>query len=297
MGYREDDRNPRRHVHRLGRAHRHGRRRRAARRRLSSGRRRALSRHHELRPLRQVAALRGPLRRPVAQHVRGAPGRAGGLDQPIRQLGGGRSGEMGAGRLRHRARRLARRRPFARHVGHLVAARGQGLPRLHRMGRRAAVVERQGRTQRHLLLRHEPVADGGAAAAASRRHLRLGGRRRLLPRPHLPRRHLLSVAPPLVSLAGAARAARPRRQRPAQQHDRRMGVGPGDLDRRGTRQLAPRLGGGGLPQQARHRQILDRAHAGLVEGHGAAVVGGELGRPGPASARQFRRFRARRVRK
>src|SRR5262249_49928614 len=35
-----------------------------------------------------------------------------------------------------------------------------------RVGRHAALVERQGRAQRHFLLRHQPVARGDAAAAA-----------------------------------------------------------------------------------------------------------------------------------
>src|SRR5581483_3635873 len=37
------------------------------------------------------------------------------------------------------------------------------------------------------------------------------------------------------------------------------------------------------------------AHAGLVQGEGAAVLRGQLGRPGSASARQLRGLRPRRV--
>ena len=62
---------------------------------------------------------------------------------------------------------------------------------LRRLGRRAALVERQGRPQRHLLLRREPVAGGRAAAQAPRRHLHLGRRRRFLSRHGASRRHLL----------------------------------------------------------------------------------------------------------
>ena len=61
-------------------------------------------------------------------------------------------------RLRLRARRFARLRLLARLDRSFLAARDQGLLRLHRMGRRAALVERQGRPQRHFLLRHQPVA-------------------------------------------------------------------------------------------------------------------------------------------
>ena len=68
-----------------------------------------------------------------------------GLDQQVPELGGVRPGEMGAGRLRVRARRLARLRPLARLRRALVAARGEGFRAVHRVGRDAEVVERQGR--------------------------------------------------------------------------------------------------------------------------------------------------------
>ena len=84
----------------------------------------------------------------------------------------------------------------------------QDLAHLRRMGGRAAVVERQGRAQRHLLLREEPVAGGGAAAQAPRRHLHLGGRRRLLPRHGAPRRHLLQrLHPGLVARRRSTRCS------------------------------------------------------------------------------------------
>ena len=116
-------------------------------------------------------------------------------------------GEMGAGRLRRDPRRQPRRRPLARRDRHLVAARGAGPGAMRRMGRRAAVVERQGRAQRHLLLRREPVAGRGAAAQAPRRDLPVGGRRRLLPRHGAPRRHLLHLLEELVALAGLSRCS------------------------------------------------------------------------------------------
>ena len=71
---------------------------------------------------------------------RAASGRPRRLHQQVPELGGGRSGEVGAGRLRLRPRGLARRRPLAGLHRPLVGARGEGLLPLHRVGRRAAVV-------------------------------------------------------------------------------------------------------------------------------------------------------------
>ena len=58
----------------------------------------------------------------------------------------------------------------------------QGFLRLHRVGCGAAMEQRQGRTERHLLLRDEPMVGRLAATAASGGDLRLGGCRRLLSR-------------------------------------------------------------------------------------------------------------------
>ena len=80
-----------------------------------------------------------------------------------------------------------------------------------------------------------------------------------------------------------------------QPHDRRLGVGAAGADRRGARRQPPQFLRGLPRAEARHRRVLAVAHAGLVEGQGAAVLGGELGRPGPASARQLRGLRPRRL--
>ena len=104
----------------------------------------------------------------------------------------------------------------------------QGPARLHRMGRHAAVVERQGRPQRHLVLRHQPVVRRAAAAAASRRHVRVGGRVRLLPREHPSRRHPLHLRADRERFRRLADPARHGRTRPPQPGHRRTGVGSGD---------------------------------------------------------------------
>src|SRR5262249_13099872 len=155
---RTSRRGARRYAHRLGRPDHDGRRPRAARRRLSSGQGRPLSGDPELRPLCKGPCFPGRLSERLAAHGRRAPRRHRRIEQPLPELGGGRSREMGAARLRLPARRLAGRRGLARLYQSFFAAGNEGFLRLHRMGRRAAVVKRQGRTQRHLLLRHQSVA-------------------------------------------------------------------------------------------------------------------------------------------
>ena len=158
------------------------------------------------------------------------------LDQQVPELGSGRSGEMGAARLCLRARRFTRRRLLAWLHRSFLAARNQGFLRLHRMGGRAALVERQGRPQRHLLLRHQPVARRVAAAAASRRHVRVGRLGRLVPRHDASRRHSLDLLGELVRHAGEDRAIRRRRARRPQPRHRRTGVRAGDAVGGGTAQ-------------------------------------------------------------
>ena len=91
------------------------------------------------------------------------------------------------------------------------------------------------------------------------------------------------------------RAERPRRARLQEPHHRRLGVRAGDAHRRGARREPPQLLRGLPRAQARHRRVLAVAHAGLVEGEDAAALGRELGRAGPAPARQFRGLRPRRL--
>jgi len=76
-------------------------------------------------------------------------------------------------RLCDRARRFARRRALARLPVPQQCARDARRPPLYRMGGGAEVVQRQDRHERHLVLREQPVARRGDAAAAPRRDLRL----------------------------------------------------------------------------------------------------------------------------
>ena len=228
-------RSARRHVHRLGRADRDGRRPCAARRRFPTGEGWEISRDPQLWPLCQGARVPGRLSERMAAHGDQPSRRHRRLQQQVPELGGGRPGEMGAARLCLRARRLARLRLLARVYRPLVAARDQGFLRLHRMGRRAALVEWQGRAQRHLLLRHQPVARGHAATAASRRPVHLGRLRRLLPRTDAPRRHPLHVPGELVRHAGEDRAIWRGRAWQAQPRARRAGLRAGNPERDGAR--------------------------------------------------------------
>ena len=193
--------------------------------------------HPDLRPLRQEPRLPGRLSERLEAHGGKTSRRHRRLQQPLPELGSGRPGEMGAARLRLRARRFARRRLLARLHRSFLAARDQGFLRLHRMGGRAALVDRQSRPQRHFLLRHEPVARRLVAAAASRRHVRVGRLGRLVPRHDASRRHSLDVLGELVRHAGQGRAIRPRRERRAQPRARRTGMRAGDAERGGA---APR---------------------------------------------------------
>ena len=225
-------RNPRWNEDRLGRPDRDGRRRGAARRCVPAGRRRKISGDHELRPLRQGPSDAGGLQEPVAADRQGRAGGARRLEQQVPELGAVRSGEVGAGRLHLRARGFARRRPLAGLSRNMVAARVQGHRRLRRLGRRAAVVERQGRPARHLVLFDEPVAGGAAEAEASRRAVHLGGLVGLLPRALPPRRHPQRLLFELVSAPGDRRAARHRRARRQERGHRRAGGGAVEFVRR-----------------------------------------------------------------
>ena len=95
--------------------------------------------------------------------------------------------------LRDRRRRFTRHRQVARLLRADVGAADARRLRRDRMGRRAAVVERQGRHARRVVSGDQAVAGRGAAAAAPRRDDPVGGHVRPLPRLLPPRRHLLVV--------------------------------------------------------------------------------------------------------
>ena len=136
------------------------------------------------------------------------PDAVSGTTNKYAELGGGRSGEVGARRLRLHPRRFARRRPLARLPAAQRRARDARHSPVHRVGGGAALVERQGGHERHLLLRQQPVAGRGGAAAAPRGDLRLGGLGRRLPRFQPSWRPGLHVPQELAGHAGEDGAAR-----------------------------------------------------------------------------------------
>ncbi len=121
----------------------------------------------ELRPLRQGRRVPGRISSAAwDKMVARLSGDGARHDQQVRGVRGGRSGEMGAGRLRGACASTAAA-PAARRASRSeVDPRDQGPVRMHRMGGAPALVQRQGRPQRHLLLRDQPVV---RRLAASRR--------------------------------------------------------------------------------------------------------------------------------
>ena len=83
-----------------------------------------------------------------------------------------------------------------------------------------------------------------------------------------------------------------RRARPALAGPRRARVRAADAHRGGARE-EPQRSRRRDPRASARRRLSPRALGGVVEDQGAAVLRRQLGRPGPASARQFRGFCAR----
>ena len=202
--------------------------------------------------------------------------------------------EVGARRLRVRPRRRSRLGTITRLHRTVRSAGHEGSPRLHRMGGGPTVEQRQGRAARHQLLRDHAMVGGGDPAAAPDGDDPVGRRQRLLPRHVLPRRHALPGRRHVVPADDHHRAARPRRAELHQRRDGRARDRSRDAHRRGTRGEPVRLRGSG-PGPSAARRLPPRAVRGLRAHHRPLPVGGELGRSGPAPARQRRGLRAGRL--
>ena len=100
---------------------------------------------------------------------------------------------VGAARLRRGARRRPRLGQVAGAMRAVVIGGGGRFLRRHRMGRGAALVQRQGRTLGHFLLRDQPVVRRQPPAAVIEGDDPVGGLRRHLPRRAVPRRHFERV--------------------------------------------------------------------------------------------------------
>jgi uncharacterized protein len=212
-----------------------------------------------------------------------------GLHQQVPELGGGRPREVGASRLRGGAGRLPRDRHVPRLRGSLLPPRDPGLLRLHRVGRRPALVEREGGRQRHQLPGHQPVARRRAPATPSGCHLRVGRRRRLVPGHDPPRRHGVDVLGQLVRHAGQDRPVRTGRPGPQERGHRRNVCGTETLTRSSWPPTARTSASRSWPTP--RRPVPPRPLPGLRRHHDPAAVGGQLGRAGPPPARQRRGLR------
>ncbi len=239
---------------------------------------------HDPRAVRKGPRLAGWLPDGLAVPLDRAPRGDRRLVEPVPELGDPRSREVGPGRLRLRAGRLPRSGALAGSPRCLVAARDARLLRLHRVGGQPAVVQWQGRPERDLVLRHEPMAGRRPAATPSGRDLRLGGCRRLVPRRHPSRRDLHHLHPGLVRDAGALRPARPRRAGTPEPRHRRAGLRTRDPDRRGAggQHRGLRRGVVGSPVR---RRATGEPGPGSVAHHRAAALGGQLGRQRAAPPR------------
>ena len=151
---------------------------------------------------------------------------------------------------------------------------------------------------RHLVLRHEPVAGRRDAAAAPGRDVRLGGRGRLVPR----RRPTTAASSRPSGRTGTSTRSRRCSTASASNGPRSRVTGElvcGDETLDATRSWRANradFGAGAARPPARSTTTTTARHPGLVEDHGAAALGRQLGRPRAAPARQHGRLRPRRPR-
>ena len=116
----------------------------------------------------------------------------------------------------------------------------------------------------------------------------------MVPRHDAPRRHSLDVLGELVRHAGQDRAVRRRRTRQrAAACTASWCADPRLYPTKSSRRTAPISAA--ISAHTHWTTTIIKPIAGLVESRHAAFFRRQLGRPRPASARQFRRFRARRV--
>ena len=200
------------------------------------------------------------------------PDALAGSTQQISELGSGRSREVGAGRLRLRARRFARRRPLARLPRpQRRSARPQDFHDCIEWAAHAVLVQRQGGHERHFVLREQPVARRRDAAAASRRDLRLGRLDRQLPRSR-------ATAASSASSARTGRTCRSRRCSTAWASAARRSRVTGELGMR-TRDAFRRRAGeeprrhvGGAPRASCSTDYYRERSGRSLEGHRAAAL-------------------------
>ncbi len=172
----------------------------------------------------------------VGEDDRRPPGNPGRLHQQVPELGNHRPGALGSSWLCRRARGLARGRLVPRiHGSGLRQGNGGSLP-VHRVGRDAALEQRQGGHAGDFLLCQQPVAGGHHVPAPPGGHHPLGRSERSLPRFRLPRGHSQPVPGALGQAPGRQRAVRAWRQGQEEPQHRGVGGGAHDSLRRGAGQ-------------------------------------------------------------
>ena len=225
------------------------------------------------------------------------PGDRRRLEQQVPELGAGRPGEMGAGRLRDRAGRFARRRPLARLSSTCWSpreAQGPATTASNGPARSPGATARSASTaspttrmnQWHVAPLRPPHLAALCVWEGSSDYYRELARHGGI---------LCDFLAQLVRAPGRQRAARRRRARRRRAGHRRAGR----RARRRCRRRSSRKNRADVAGDALRRRLIDDYYRArtprLREDRRAAAVGRQLGRPGPASARQLRRLSARRL--
>ena len=252
----------------------------------------------ELRPVRQGPPLRGRLSRPVADHVRESTRTSPAGSTNVYQNWEVVDPEKWVpARLRLRARRLARRRPLARATSSTS----------RRARPRTSTTASSGRAT-------QPWSTGKVGLSGISYYGMNQWQVAALQPPHLAAMclwegaadwyrdsthhggHPLDLLGELVRAPGRDRPVRPRRDAaPRTRVTGELVCGDETLTRRGAGREPGRLRAGAPRPPARSTTTTTARDPGLVEDHGAAAVGRQLGRPRAAPARQHRGLRPRRL--
>ena len=252
-------------------------------------RRRPLPGDPELRPVREGAPVPGGLSERLEADGGRAPRRRRRLDEQVPELGGRRPGEVGAGRLR-RASASTRAAPAARPGTSTTSRRARPGTSTTASSGPASQAWSNGKVGlngiSYYAINQWQVAV--APAAAPRGDVRLGGRRRLVPRHDPPRRDPLHLLAPTGTTCRSRRVQYGLGERgPRKPETGELVCGDETLSDEELAANRADFGAEILGPPAR-RRLPPGALAGLGQDHRAALVRRQLGRPGPPPPRQLR---------